>query len=121
MAALHCRQVSQPGGFSIAFVSLLLPCLVQDPGLCLSLFGGCSICFSSRFELSRVVQSTVKAARSKPSVTVQPFNLLHLDILNVNNVTAGLQQLTKPEDIHGELLHSTTHCRPLEDHSTICT
>ena len=48
------------------------------------------------------MQSTVKAARAKASVTVQPFNLLHLDIQGVNNVTAALQMLTKPEDIHGE-------------------
>ena len=47
------------------------------------------------------VQSTVKAARAKASVTVQPFNLLHLDIQSVNNVSAALQMLTKPEDIHG--------------------
>ena len=47
------------------------------------------------------VQSTVKAARAKASVTVQPFNLLHLDLQNVNNVTAALQMLTRPEDIHG--------------------
>lgn len=47
------------------------------------------------------VQSTVKAARAKASVTVQPFNLLHLDIQSVNNVPAALQMLTKPEDIHG--------------------
>lgn len=46
------------------------------------------------------VQSTVKAARAKASVTVQPFNLLHLDIQSVNNVPAALQMLTKPEDIH---------------------
>ncbi len=48
------------------------------------------------------VQSTVKAARAKASVTVQPFNLLHLDLQSVNNVTAALQMLTKPEDIHGK-------------------
>lgn len=46
------------------------------------------------------LQSTVKAARAKASVTVQPFNLLHLDIQGVNNVPAALQMLTKPEDIH---------------------
>ena len=47
------------------------------------------------------LQSTVKAARAKASVTVQPFNLLHLDINSSNNVTAALQMLTKAEDIHG--------------------
>lgn len=46
------------------------------------------------------VQSTVKAARAKASVTVQPFNLLHLDIHKMSNITAALQMLTKPEDIH---------------------
>ena len=50
------------------------------------------------------MHSTVKAARAKASVTVQPFNLLHLDIQGVNNVTAALQMLTKPEDIPGEIL-----------------
>lgn len=48
------------------------------------------------------LQSTVKAARAKASVTVQPFNLLHLDINSSNNVTAALQMLTIAEDIHGE-------------------
>lgn len=48
------------------------------------------------------LQSTVKAARAKASVTVQPFNLLHLDINSSNNVVAALQMLTIAEDIHGE-------------------
>ena len=54
------------------------------------------------------MQSTVKAARVKASVTVQPFNLLHLDIQSANTVTGGLQQLVKPEDIHGEKPHPCT-------------
>ena len=50
------------------------------------------------------MQSTVKAARAKASVTVQPFNLLHLDIQAVNNITDGLRLMTKPEDIHGRAM-----------------
>ena len=41
-----------------------------------------------------------KAARAKARIAVQPFNLLHLDIQDLNNVTAALQLLTKPEDTH---------------------
>lgn len=59
-------------------------------------------------KLCGAVQSTVKAARAKASVTVQPFNLLHLDIQSANTVTGGLQQLVKPEDIHGEKCHPCT-------------
>ena len=56
------------------------------------------------------LQSTVKAARAKASVTVQPFNLLHLDINSSNNVVAALQMLTIAEDIHGELMCCAVLC-----------
>ena len=46
---------------------------------------------------------TVDAARATASLTCEPFNPLRLNIQGMNNLTAALQMLTKPEDIHGKI------------------
>jgi hypothetical protein len=54
------------------------------------------------------IKSCVKAKGVKsaaPSITVQPFTMLHLDILDsVRSVEDALDHMTHTELIHGELL-----------------
>jgi hypothetical protein len=53
------------------------------------------------------IKSCVKAksVKTAPSITVQPFTMLHLDILDsVRSVEDALDHMTHTEPIHGELL-----------------
>ena len=53
------------------------------------------------------VQSSVKYAGAKPSVSVQYFNLLHLNLVDgaVNAVDQALNRFCAPEELTGEATH----------------
>ncbi len=61
------------------------------------------------------MKSIVKAkstGQSKPSITTQPFTMLHLDISHdsVRSIDQALDQLTHSEIIHGACAAYASHC-----------